>query len=135
MHEMRRSIVQRAAAALLAGFFLLAGTADVYGLHSCPHHDHGGAETAAEAGPVTAGHDLLLAADDHDGDPATDGPCTCVGSCHGSAATPAVAEAPTSPAADLLRADRCLQAQGHPAPPGDPTAFLLPLPNGPPLTG
>jgi hypothetical protein len=131
MHEMRRSIVQRAAAALLAGFFLLAGTADVYGLHSCPHHDHGGAETAAEAGPVTAGHDLLLAADDHDGDPATDGPCTCVGSCHGGAAAPVPGVAPlTSVPVATTRRDLLPKTTENRA--RDRPAYLLPFPNAPP---
>lgn len=132
---MKRSLLQRTTAGLLAGIFLLAGTADVYGLHSCPHHDHGGddAAHAADAPSTELRHHVAPAPSDQE---QPDGaPCTCVGSCHGSAATPVVSGGPESPDTDLLPAARSLAAPAHPTPATDPTDFLAPYPNGPPLLG
>lgn len=133
---MRRSILQRATAGLLAGIFLLAGSADVYGLHRCPHHGHhGGSDAPAQAAEVPAPDVVHFTSGPADDERPTGGPCTCVGSCHGSASTPVVAAAPAGPASDLLRADLRLAAAAHDAPAADPTAFLVPYPNGPPPTG
>lgn len=133
---MNRSLLQRTTAALLAGIFLLAGTADVYGLHDCPHHDHGGGDAAVQAAEATPpGHDAHVTSGQPEHEPPAGAPCTCVGTCHGSAAAPVVAQGPESPATDLVRAERRLTAPTRPAPSTDPTAFLIPYPNGPPLIG
>lgn len=131
---MKRSLLQRTTAGLLAGIFLLAGTADVYGLHSCPHHDHGDAAPPAADAPA-ADHRAHVTPGSPGQEAPAGAPCTCVGSCHGSAATPVVSGGPDNPTSDLLSAIRPLAAPAHPTPGTDPTAFLVPYPNGPPLFG
>lgn len=132
---MKHSLLQRTTAGLLAGIFLLAGTADVYGLHDCPHHEHGGDETARTADAPSTHQGAHATSGTSDRDEPTGVPCTCVGSCHGSAATPVVSGGPESPTTDLPSAVRSLAAPAHPTPGTDPTSYLLPYPNGPPLIG
>lgn len=132
---MRPSPTQRLAAALVAGTFVLAGSADVYGLHHCPHHD----QRPAPEAPVPSGTSLVEAAGEttdaghapHQGHE-DDGPCTCVGSCHASASAPVLTTGPgaeVDPAADTwvsdAEADEFLRAA--------PTPYLTPYPTGPPL--
>lgn len=128
---------RRLVAGLLAGLFLLAGAADVYGLHRCPHHEPAG-------GPEAPSEQLLCASPPPlphlhpatDGAPEEDaGPCTCVGSCHGSATTPAVSDRPTPLAERPALAARRVAPPLEDAPSTDPSAHLVPYPNGPPLSG
>lgn len=132
---MKPSIAQRLAAAVLAGTFVLAGSADVYGLHHCPHHDHGPAPEA----PVPAGPSLVETASEASdaghashGDHGDDGPCTCVGTCHASASAPLV---PTGPGAEgePVAATRPRAPEPDDVLPAAPVPYLTPYPTGPPL--
>lgn len=133
---MHRSIGQRLTSGLLAGIFLLAGMADVYGLHRCPHHHRGRDSVQAVQTPGPHHAAVTPPSDGSGEDPGPDGgPCTCVGSCHGSAATPVVARAPRAPSTDLLAARRLLAPPELGAPATSAPAYLVPYPTGPPLIG
>lgn len=132
---MRPSLTRRMAAAALAGIFLLAGSADVYGLHHCPHHQHGPAhETPAPAGAsaAEAGQDRADTGDAPHHGHDDEAPCTCVGSCHGSASAPVVAKGPATDVEPVATTWR-----GTPEPegvlPDAPTPYLTPYPTGPPF--
>lgn len=127
---MTRSISLRLTCLLLAGAFLVAGPADVYGLLPCPHHDHRPAPSSTPDDPATGhtAHDAHGDRGDHD----EDAPCTCVGSCHVSAGAP-LATAP--PAGETWLGSTRAGAVG-PAEavlPAGPPPFLTPYPTGPPL--
>lgn len=135
---MRRSAGARATAGLLAGVFLLAGAADVYGLHRCSHHDrtdpvadvaHAAAETAAPGRPV-----LAPASDPEDaGEHPSDGFCTCVGACHAGAASPTPGSGTASPVSGRV-GTVALHGSGADAPRAARSEYLLPFANAPPLS-
>lgn len=132
---MRPSIAERLAAALLAGTFVLAGSADVYGLHHCPHHGHGPVpEAPSPAGPsqAEAGHERPDAGDASHRGHEEDGPCTCVGSCHASASAPLV---PTGPGAEgePVASAPGLAPEADDVLPAAPAPYLTPYPTGPPF--
>lgn len=132
---MRRSIVQRLTATLLAGVFVLAGSADVYGLHDCPHHDHGPVpEAPAPAGPSRAevGHERAETDHAPHRDHEEPGPCTCVGSCHGSASVPVVATGPSTHVQPIATT-WVFTPELDDVLPSAPTPYLTPYPTGPPL--
>lgn len=132
---MRPSFAQRLTAALLAGMFVLAGSADVYGLHRCPHHGHGPVPEA----PAPAGFSQAEGSHERAGtghaphrDHEEPGPCTCVGTCHGSASVPVVATAPAADAEPGAATWMRTPASDEFLPSG-PTPYLIPYPTGPPL--
>lgn len=131
---MRPSITHRLAATVLAGIFILAGSADVYGLHHCPHHDHGHPpEAPSPVGPAQAeaGHERADAGHAPHQGHEDDGPCTCVGNCHGSAST---ALAPTGPGAEMepVATTWVGGATSDDVLPSGPIPYLTPYPTGPP---
>lgn len=135
---MRRSAGVRATAGLLAGVFLLAGAADVYGLHRCSHHDrtdpvtevaHAAAETAAPGRPV-----LAPASDpENAGEHPSDGFCTCVGACHAGAASPSPAAGASTPASGRVGSVAFNRLEAE-APRASRSDYLLPFANAPPLS-
>ena len=120
---------RRTVSLLLAGVFLLSLGGEAYGWHDCPHHHPRSrdAETSAEAHGIEtsisgAGTAPLRPAG---------GPCTCVGSCHATAASPAPPRGPGAPIGTgnvcrvaLLPESRSLRPRLSP--------YLLPYPTGPP---
>lgn len=136
---MTRKPLHRAAAALLAGIFVLVGAADVYGFHRCPHHDPGSApaddrpaahsDRAAGAYGWVGSHDARDDAGEHRTE---DGPCTCVGTCHGSATAPLAAAVPATDFVTPPLGFARTALSGTAAASG-PVAYLLPYPTGPPL--
>lgn len=113
----------QAIAAALALLFVGAQATETFGVHSCPRHHHESPVPATGVG-VTAPAD---APHDAGGLPF----CTCVGSCHGGAASPM----PADDAAAVLVGPRSL-ARTTAVPererPRDRGAYFLPFPNGPP---
>lgn len=110
---------------LLAGVFVLSLGGEAYGWHDCPHHhrDGGprpaaGAEAPADSAPLAP----------------TDGPCTCVGSCHAAAASPMPALAPAAPALVGTAERLPLRPTVETVRPRF-SPYLLPYPNGPPAPG
>lgn len=125
---MTRAFHIRAASLLLVLGFSLAISADAYGLHGCPHHHEG--SPPPTSGPSTLAVDDAGDAGGHHGEEEA-GPCTCIGSCHGAAATPLPAALPAAVADH--GADRSV---GPDVADSDPRArtslYLLPLANAPP---
>src|SRR5690606_17775921 len=109
-------------ALLFALVFVHAASGEGLAGHDCPHHEP----------PRAHGHDVHDAGPADGADPAS--PCTCVGVCHGSAASPVPATGH-----ERVQAPTTVRAHGPivvPAsPPLQPAAYLLPYPNGPPLHG
>lgn len=96
---MSRTLPHRIVSACLAAMFLVAVEGGANGYHYRLHHGARAAEPSpsaahARGSPGTGSH----GAGHHDApapeDPGHNGPCTCVGSCHGSAATPLAGTAP-----------------------------------------
>lgn len=79
---LRRPVSRVSGLVVIAAAFLLIGSGRLLGQHACPHHDGGAAhEGAAAHGPEHAAA--------HEGpDDGVPSPCTCIGTCHGAAATP-----------------------------------------------
>lgn len=112
-----RTLPGRSVALVLALLlFLLAGAGEASILHECAHHDMPAAGHAA-AGHVAAGEAGAGPHQErHTGSadsPADDAPCTCIGTCHASAAAPVAvaggpslvaAAPPAAPAAPLVAA-------------------------------
>ncbi len=126
MRSVRRSRPLQTSAAAVALLFLGALATETFGAHSCPrhHHDSTGAPTASAGitSPTDAPHD---AGGSHF--------CTCVGSCHGGAASPlpidglsSAVPSPEPAAVEGARVDR--------ERPRERDAYFLPYPNGPPLS-
>ena len=120
-----------AVSAALALLFLAGSAAEAYGLHDCPvHHE----DPAAPSGDAPRNvHDRPGPADAplH---PDSRGPCSCIGACHGGAATPAWSPdvgTPTVPSSGTRTYRRAAPAET--APSRDPTV-LLPYATGPPAT-
>jgi hypothetical protein len=121
--RLRRPAARQAGVLLLALSFLLVASGEVLGAHHCAHHQGEHAASGAHAdAPPDGGHDGHQGAHPpaqsvpHDHDPA---PCTCIGTCHGSAATPL-------PAAHLPQGEsRAVRLLPH----------VLPFANGPPTVG
>lgn len=130
---MTPSIRKRVAAVILAGAFVLAGSADVYGLHHCPHHDHRPVSGSSPAGPAHAEADREgphadhAPARDHEDGP----PCTCVGSCHASASAPLLSAGPAVEAEPAAAAPSAT-AGARDVLPAAPAPYLTPYPTGPP---
>ena len=128
-----RTFASRFLGIAFAALFLAAGTADAFGAHGCAHHDtlfgHA-SHSRSEAGG--AGHDAPMG-ESHampgQHDDTSEGPCTCVGNCHGGSATPvSFREAPS------VHTGRPPQRERRPL--GRLTArYELHLPNAPPLAG
>lgn len=102
--------------------FLAASGVATTGLHACPHHGHG-PTPAQQGGPDTdgAGHA-----------PAPSGPCVCVGACHAGAATPALADGVGTGFVDAPTRRLSVDVPRDGA--RVPDAYLLPYPNGPPVS-
>lgn len=131
---------RRTGTLMLALSFLLLASGELLGLHHCAHH-HQGAEGSGhheEVPHTTLGgepesHRAMAAGEDSEAGHGEDSlPCTCMGSCHGSAAVPAPPAAPTTPFA--------LTASAVDQQPSESRAVrllphVLPFPNGPPARG
>lgn len=115
-------------------------TANAFGWHSCPHHEHrpghgsGHQPGTVESGTPSSGATAL---DHRDGetDPGPSGDlCTCLGSCHAGSATPT----PT-PELPALVDGAGTTTEIAPSPIHRPrhvrSAYLLPFPHGPPVLG
>lgn len=122
----RRSRSIQTTAAAVALVFLGALGAETFGAHSCPRHHQGSPGAPTASAGVTSPSDAPHG---------SGGPhfCTCVGICHGGAASPlptdglASAVLPLEPAAvERARVDR--------ERPRVRDAYFLPYPNGPPLS-
>lgn len=146
--------------ALLALAVLAIGLgSQAWGYHGCANHaegagGHGGAHTAIDADrhtpahghtahaparhPVGRAHALGAPGPAHDAHPepsrsAGHGPCTCLGTCHGSAPATTLAPAmPVAPAAVVVRQPQVRAADTR-APVTRP-AFLIPYSTSPPLS-
>ncbi len=106
--------LRRIGALLLACGFLLAGGGGATPIHACPHHQPD-RQTDTRARQ-----------------PAPDAPCTCVGTCHGTATVPAPAAGPELPAPEA-RARLPVAAWSEGRPPALATGNLPPRPRAPPL--
>lgn len=122
----------RGVVALALALFFLTGTGgEVFGLHDCPvHHRDPGRRTPGTPGQ----HGDRPTPKDGPLRPISQGLCSCIGTCHGGAATPAWSPdqgAPAVPSAgpSVLR----LAEPTADAPVRNPT-FLLPYSTGPPAT-
>ncbi len=121
------SKLQRRIISLLAGIALGAtAAADLYGLHSCPHHDvpsagsaHAEHAAAGPSGETPAGHE------EH-------GPCTCVGACSANPPAAPLERPHVSVIATLVAAPVDEPAETLPRRPT--TRYLHPWPNAPPLS-
>ena len=124
----------RLPALLLAVHFLLAaGAGEAFGYHPCPHHE----AVPGKHGPLSAhaGHHVH-GSNEHQpgthGDPEQEAPCTCIGTCHGTAAAPFPAIAETE-----IRF--VVRGESPPAPDktagtlSNPLAYLFPHANAPPI--
>lgn len=122
---MRRTRLVQITAAVVALLFGGALGVETFGVHSCPRHHHG--STGARG--AVAGLTSTTGAPDGAGGLAF---CTCVGSCHGGAASPVpsgvVSSAAAGPADGAV--DRVPFCTRRPPRPRD--AYFLPFPNGPP---
>lgn len=89
---MMRYRSSRLSALFMAVVFLLIGAGDLFGLHSCPHHDDSAAGHEMPAGEgashhSAAGHDHGLSMPADEGGH-TGGPCICGGSCPAASLAP-----------------------------------------------
>lgn len=136
---MGRRTSRRLTSIFLLLAFLGVGTAEAFAVRKCPHHD---LPRESVAGDAASSHDdghrsgsvSTTADEDAAGGPAdTDHPCNCVGTCHAAADAPL--GSPGS-AARGLGDGTALRAPSPPvASPLVPSpAYLLPYPNGPPLS-
>lgn len=130
---MRRSLTTRLTSLALLLVFIGVGTTEAYAVRECPHHDPAGSLAADDH---RAPHDVVRVPEEGDRRPAHDStqpPCSCVGTCHASADAPLGSTAPVR----VHLADR-IAVQAPPAPSISPLpdapAYLLPYPNGPPLS-
>lgn len=130
--------LRTAVSTLLAGVFLLSLGTETFGWHDCPHHHRGTRTGTAAAGAVPAESSVQIrAAADADGRTGSvpaeheSGPCTCVGNCHGAAASPLPAVLPAVPsvAEGTVRVALRPDARGLPL---RHASYFLPYPNGPP---
>lgn len=130
--------VLRTAVSLFLGLALAAGpVAEVHGFHDCPHHGahgDGSGGHAGHAGPAAHGHGHRPAPGPHASGPLEappEGPCTCIGSCHGVPTAPGLATVPSVPVAPTVSSRLVAR------PPDDrarsPGAYLLPFANAPPV--
>ena len=128
---MRRSLIGRCAAFLLALAFPASATGDALGAHPCPHHDAVPAAHAADA-PLPAG-DAHHAGHDADAADHDDGgsPCTCPGECSVSdgVAHPAIDDHAAPLAGNDARESGRAAAPTLRAATSD---YLLPFANAPP---
>lgn len=116
-------------AAALSLVFLGGSAGEVYGLHDCPHHH---SDPVAPPAPSSGEATDRPAPESAPLQPASDGPCTCIGTCHGGATAPATALGQPTPAVPAGQARRLARgALPEAAPPRDVT-LLLPYPTGPP---
>lgn len=129
-----------AVSTLLAGVFLLSLGAEAFGWHDCPHHHREArADAASQASDASAeaagaerpgihriGQESRTGPRQHES-----GPCTCVGNCHGAAASPVPAVLPGVPAVlhEVARIGPRPDTGGLPLRLG---SYFLPYPNGPP---
>lgn len=136
-HWPRTRALGRIGALLLAAIFVVAGPAEGFGARECEHHGSHHAASSQDSG-ATATHDAAHAHGGHAAAPddgsGHSGPCTCVGSCHASAATPlppagavAAGFAPLAARADVAPSDEVRPT--HPLP------HVLPYAHAPPLNG
>lgn len=136
---MMRYRSSRLSALFTAVVFLLIGAGDVFGLHSCPHHEN----ASPGHGQAAAEHDGTAHHSAHHGEEAgtpaggadhSGGPCICGGSC------PAVSLAPL-PATSISIVEifpAAVQPVGirdRIAPRERFLPFFLPYANAPPLIG
>jgi hypothetical protein len=136
--RLRRPAARQAGVLLLALSFLLVASGEVLGAHHCAHHQGEHAASGAHAdAPPDGGHDGHQGAHPpaqsvpHDHDPA---PCTCIGTCHGSAATPLPPSVQLSvaPAAGAVGAAHLPQGESRAV---RLLPHVLPFANGPPTVG
>ncbi|HSH45619.1 MAG TPA: hypothetical protein VK966_07170 [Longimicrobiales bacterium] len=138
--RLRAGAVRRTGLGVLALSFTLVGSGDVTGQHHCAHHSSMAAPAVADGGQAS-GHVPSDAHGRHAADTGGHqegghdaGPCTCIGTCHGSAATPLPPPAALSP----LHIAGALHLGGL-VPVGSPAVqrlpYVLPFPNGPPAHG
>lgn len=126
-----RSLSRQATTVALALAFSLGLGAEVYGLHDCPRHHHDPPATAPVA-PDAATSPTERAADGPlPSESAPEGPCTCVGTCHASAASPhpGIVSSQALPATGATRTIAPASADVVPA---RRSPYLLPYANGPP---
>lgn len=129
---MRRRKPSRATTAALALLlFLGAQAAEVVGAHPCPRHHHDDASSATR--PGTAGAAAWVSSP-AGGEETTSGltVCTCVGNCHGGAASPVPSDA-VGPRVPLAPSPAVHGGRPSPDLRADRGAYFLPFPNGPPL--
>lgn len=130
--------LRTALSAILAGVFLFSLGTEAYGWHDCPHH-HGDAGITAPAAETVSGEASAPVAGPTDAQDRTgtvpaeheSGPCTCVGNCHGAAASPLPAVLPPVPSAveGTVRVTLPPDTRGLPL---LHASYFLPYPNGPP---
>lgn len=122
---MSRSTAARVTSVLLALLFVGGLTTEAYGLHACPRHHDGPpprdssphAVVSPDSGPDSDGSDHEF--------------CTCVGSCHGGAATPTPAFGSVTVVGDLPTTSAPPQRRTR-IRPRDRAVYFLPFPTGPP---
>lgn len=121
---MRRTRLVQTTACVVALLFGGALGVETFGVHSCPRHHHGSTGAPGAVAGLTSTTD---APDGAGGLPF----CTCVGSCHGGAASPVpsgvVSSAAAGPAAVAVDGVPCARRLPRPR-----DAYFLPFPNGPP---
>lgn len=136
---MRRGTPSRLTSLFLLLAFLGVGTAEAFAVRECPHHE---LPTDSVAANAASSHDVeprstsvsTTADEDAGGEPAdTDHPCSCVGTCHAAADAPLGSYEPAARGlgdGTALHAPSALAA----SPLAPSPAYLLPYPNGPPLS-
>jgi hypothetical protein len=122
---MRRTLLTRALAAIMAVWLALVLGEPAALHHRCPMHD-GPAPAAVDA--VHAGHESHAPSSDHGGHG-----CTCIGTC---SAAGGIAALVANPGAVVALESRRVESPtpDHRAAPDARRAFALPFANGPPLS-
>lgn len=114
-------------------FLLVAGAEEALGYHRCPHHE----AVPGEHGPLPA-HSAHRAhgstehqSGTHRGS-APEAPCTCIGTCHTTAAAPLAAFAATE-ILFVIRGANPFAPNKTADPLSNPLAYLFPHANAPPI--
>lgn len=116
---------RRAISTLLAGTFVFSLAGVAYGWNDCPRHRADDRTKAASAAVSvdTGGRPS--------GPRSTEASCTCIGLCHGAAASPLPSIDTPEPAPCAAVRVRSVSVASHQVP-GELSPFFLPYPNGPP---
>lgn len=138
LRRLRDDAARRAGFVLLALSFTVVAGSDLLGQHHCAHHDPGAVSVGTVDVPASAhGHHEAHGeanTSGHQEDGGHAGPCTCIGTCHASAASPlppGTGSSVATVAAAALSHDLTTTA----SPAVRLLPYVLPFPNGPPARG